>query len=63
MILLTLFAVDGTYLVNGELENNNGYPDIYLKTKVQYKEYTKFEWLIEVKYIKSAEKNKLEKIK
>lgn len=63
MILLTLFAVDETYLVNSELENNNGYSDIYLKSKVQYKEYTKFEWLIELKYIKLAEKNKLEKVK
>ena len=46
MILLTLFVVDGTYLINSELENNNGYSDIYLKTKLQYKEYTCFEWLI-----------------
>ncbi|OFI06674.1 putative AAA-ATPase [Clostridium acetireducens DSM 10703] len=63
MILLTLFAVDNTYLINSELENNSGYSDIYLKTKIQFKEYTKYEWLIELKYIKESEKKKLESIK
>ncbi|OFI07124.1 putative AAA-ATPase [Clostridium acetireducens DSM 10703] len=63
MIILTLLAVDNTYLINSELENNNGYSDIYLKTKIQFKEYTKYEWLIELKYIKESEKKKLELIK
>lgn len=63
IMLLTLFSVDGTYLINSELENTNGYCDIYLKTKLQFKEYTNYEWLIELKYIKESEAKTLETVK
>ena len=41
----------------------NGYVDILLKRKIQFKDITKFQWLIELKYIKESERNTLEKVK
>nr|WP_242958767.1 PD-(D/E)XK nuclease domain-containing protein [Clostridium beijerinckii] len=63
MIILTFLGVDGTYFVQSEAENNNGYVDILLKRKIQFKDITKFQWLIELKYIKESERNTLEKVK
>lgn len=63
MIFLTLLGVDATYFIKSEDENNNGYVDIMLRRKIQLKDITKFEWLIELKYIKESEKNILEKVK
>lgn len=56
MILMTLFGVDGTYMISSEYENTAGYSDILLTKKIQFKEYTKYEWLIELKYLKESEK-------
>lgn len=63
MIFLSLLGVDATYFIKSEEENNKGYVDILLKRKIQLKDITKFEWLIELKYIKESEKNTLEKVK
>lgn len=63
MIFLTLFSIDNTYLINSEIENNNGYSDIYLKAKAQFKDFTKYEWLIELKYLRESENKKLDYIK
>jgi hypothetical protein len=63
MILITLLAIDNTYLIMSEFENNNGYADMMLKTKKQFKDYTKYEWLIELKYIKESERHTLESVK
>lgn len=63
MLLLTLLGVDSTYFVKSEDENNKGYVDIMLKRKIQFKDITKFQWIIELKYIKESERNSLEKVK
>lgn len=63
MMMLTLLGVDSTYFVQSELENNKEYIDILLKRKIQYKDITKFLYLIELKYIKESERNTLEKVK
>lgn len=63
MIFITLLGIDGTYFIKSEEENNKGYIDIMLKRKIQLKNITKFEWLIELKYVKESEKNALEKVK
>lgn len=63
MMILTLLGVDGTYFIQSEAENNKGYVDIFLKRKIQFKDITKFQWLIELKYIKESERNTLEKVK
>ncbi|EJO5348262.1 AAA family ATPase [Clostridium botulinum] len=63
MMLLTLLGVDSTYFIKSEDENNNGYVDIMLKRKIQFKDITKFQWIIELKYIKESERDTLEKVK
>ena len=63
MIFLTLLGVDSTYFIQSEPENNKGYMDIILKRKIQFKDITKFQWLIELKYIKESERETLEKVK
>ncbi|WP_035291694.1 ATP-binding protein [Clostridium sp. KNHs214] len=63
MMFLTLLGVDGTYFIQSEAENNKGYVDIMLKRKIQFKDITKFQWIIELKYIKESERNTLEKVK
>ncbi|GAE01145.1 hypothetical protein CBO05C_0835 [Clostridium botulinum B str. Osaka05] len=63
MILLTLLGVDSTYFIKSEDDNNKGYVDIMIKRKIQFKDITKFQWIIELKYIKESDKNTLEKVK
>ncbi|WP_315115529.1 AAA family ATPase [uncultured Clostridium sp.] len=63
MMLLTLLGVDSTYFIKSEDENNKGYVDIMLKKKIQFKNITKFQWIIELKYIKESERDTLEKVK
>ncbi|WP_142413848.1 ATP-binding protein [Hathewaya massiliensis] len=63
MMLLTLLGVDSTYFIQSEAENSSGYVDIMLKRKIQFKSITKFQWIIELKYIKESERNTLEKVK
>ena len=63
MVFLTLLGVESTYFIQSEAENNKGYVDIFLKRKIQFKDITKFQWLIELKYIKESERNTLEKVK
>jgi len=63
MIILTLLGVDGTYFIQSEAENNNGYVYILLERKIQFKNITKFQWLIELKYIKESERSTLEKVR
>ena len=63
MMILTLLGVESTYFIQSEAENNKGYVDIILKRKIQFEDITKFQWLIELKYIKESERNTLEKVK
>ena len=63
MMIITLLGVDSTYFVQSEVENNNGYVDILLKRKIQFKDVTKFQYLIELKYIRESERNTLEKVR
>ena len=63
MMIITLLGVDSTYFVQSEVENNKGYVDILLKRKIQFKDVTKFQYLIELKYIRESERNTLEKVK
>ncbi|BDR81133.1 hypothetical protein N072000002_13130 [Clostridium tetani] len=63
MMFLTLLGIDNTYFIQSEAENSKGYVDIMLKRKIQYKDITKFQWIIELKYIKESERKTLEKVK
>lgn len=63
MMIIKLLGVDNTYFVQSEAENNKGYVDILLKRKIQFKDITKFQYLIELKYIRESERNTLDKVK
>lgn len=63
MIILTLLGVDSTYFIQSEAENSKGYVEVMLKRKIQFKDITKFQWIIELKYIKESERHTLEKVK
>jgi len=63
MMIITLLGVDSTYFVQSEVENNKGYVDILLKRKIQFKNVTKFQYLIELKYIRESERNTLGKVR
>lgn len=63
MIIMTLFGVDGTYMVLSEQENTEGYTDIFLQKKVQYGAYTKYQWILELKYLKESERQRLEEVR
>ncbi|SUY47155.1 putative AAA-ATPase [Clostridium putrefaciens] len=63
MMFLTLLGVDSTYFIQSEAENNKGYVDIMLKRKIQFKDITKFQWIIELKYIKESDRNSFGKVK
>ncbi|MCB2291269.1 ATP-binding protein [Clostridium sp. CS001] len=63
MMLLTLLGVDNTYFIKSEDETSKGYVDLMLKRKIQLKNITKFQWIIELKYIKESDRNTFEKVK
>ncbi|HHW04236.1 MAG TPA: AAA family ATPase [Thermoanaerobacterales bacterium] len=63
IILMTLFHQNGYYIVNSEYEVEHGYVDIYLSKNRAYADYIKYEWIIELKYIKENERNKYEEVK
>lgn len=60
---LTLLGVDNTYFIKSEDENNKGYVDLMLKRKIQLESITKFQWIIELKYIKESDRDTFEKVK
>ena len=59
LVLLTLVNLDGMYLIRSEMETNTGYIDILLTRDVRYTEYTKYEWLIELKYLPESRRGDL----
>ncbi|APM40337.1 ATP-binding protein [Clostridium kluyveri] len=63
MMFLTLLGVDGTYFIKSEDENNKGYVDLMLKRKIQFKDITKFQWIMELKYVKESDRDTLDKVK
>jgi hypothetical protein len=60
-LLLPLFFTSNYYLPFSELENSDGYTDIYLKRGHLHPE-SKTEWIFEIKYIPQAEAKKTSKI-
>lgn len=63
IMLLTLLGVDGTCFIKSEDENNKGYVDLMLKRKIQFKDITEFQWIIELKYVKESDRDILERVK
>ncbi len=62
-VMLTLFNVDGVYLIETEYETEQGYIDILLTKDVRYARWIHYEWLIEINYLKEKERSRLEEVK
>ena len=62
LLICALISMDGIYVIRSEMETNNGYIDMMLTKDVRYARYTKYEWLIELKYLKESDRSKLEEV-
>lgn len=62
VILLSIF-MNNVYIANSEYEVEEGYIDVLLSKNKAFEESIKYEWMIELKYIKEKDKNTLEEIK
>lgn len=63
LILSTLFYLDGLYIIHSETEVEEGYIDLLLVRDKRYKQYIRYEWLIEIKYLKEKERASLPKVR
>jgi hypothetical protein len=61
-IMFTLLSLDSRYIIDSEYETNKGYVDIYLRKPRPLAKEMKYEWLIELKYLKVEDRGKLEKV-
>ncbi|KHO61179.1 ATPase AAA [Thermoanaerobacter sp. YS13] len=62
VILITYLVNSKAYRPISERETEGGYIDIYLERDIRIPDI-KYEWLIELKYVKKSEKGKVDKIK
>lgn len=62
IILLSIF-MNNVFIENSEYEVEEGYIDVLLSKNKAFEESIKYEWMIELKYIKEKDKNTLEEIK
>ncbi|MEM5242922.1 AAA family ATPase [Thermoanaerobacter sp. CM-CNRG TB177] len=62
VILITYLVNSKAYRPVSERETEGGYIDIYLERDIRIPDI-KYEWLIELKYVKKSEKDKVDKIK
>ncbi|MFV9567094.1 AAA family ATPase [Thermoanaerobacter mathranii] len=62
VILITYLVNSKAYRPVSEMETEGGYIDIYLERDIRIPDI-KCEWLIELKYVKKSEKDKVDKIK
>lgn len=60
-ILLSIF-MSNVYIANSEYEVEEGYIDILLSKNKAFEESIKYEWMIELKYIKEKDKNAFEEV-
>ncbi|MFV9567096.1 AAA family ATPase [Thermoanaerobacter mathranii] len=62
VILFSYLTISNVYRPISERETEGGYIDIYLERDIRIPDI-KYEWLIELKYVKKSEKDKVDKIK
>ncbi|MCL0067464.1 ATP-binding protein [Peptococcaceae bacterium] len=62
LILIVYISDSNAYRIHSEREIEEGYIDIYLE-KAPHMPDIKYEWLIELKYLKESERDKLEEVK
>jgi hypothetical protein len=62
VILLSIF-MSNVYISNSEYEVEEGYIDVLLTKNKAFEDSIKYEWIIELKYIKEKDRNNLEEIR
>jgi hypothetical protein len=62
IIVLSIF-MNNVYIANSEYEVEDGFIDVLLSKNKAFEENIKYEWMIELKYIKEKYRNTLEEIK
>lgn len=62
IFVFALLSLDRYHSAQSEVEFNRGYVDIYLKLRERFKDVTKYEYLMEFKYIKANEEVTKERI-
>ncbi len=62
VILFSYLVTSNLYRPVSEPEVENGYIDIYLERDIRLPE-VKYEWIIELKYLKKSERDKLAEVK
>lgn len=62
IILLSIFT-NNVYIENSEYEVEEGFIDVLLTKNKAFEESIKYEWMVELKYIKEKDRNSLEEIK
>ena len=62
ILLLSIF-MNNVYIQNSEYEVEEGYIDILLLKNKAFQESIRYEWIIELKYIKEKDKNTFEEVK
>jgi hypothetical protein len=55
--------MSNVYVANSEYEVEEGYIDVLLTKNKAYEESIKYEWMIELKYLKEKDKNAFEEVK
>jgi hypothetical protein len=61
-VMMTLINLDGLYFLQSEQETDEGYVDLLLTKNLRYAKDIKYEWCIELKYIKESGRNQLETV-
>ncbi len=63
LLIMSKIYENGYYIINSEYEVESGYIDLLLSKNRAYEDYIKYEWLIELKYIKENDRRQLEQVK
>jgi hypothetical protein len=58
-VLIVLFHFTGIYGIESEYETSAGYVDLLLVKDKRYESFTRYEWLMELKYLKEKDRKSL----
>jgi len=61
-VMMSMISFDGLYYLQNEQETENGYIDILLTKNIRYADEIRYEWALELKYLKTSEKKHLTEV-
>ena len=62
VVIMTLLDMEQTYAIFSETEVENGYVDLFLVSNRAYQKFINYDWIIELKYLKETERNRLKEV-